>query len=445
MVSFICDACGNTVKKTRVEKHYSVECRNCSVLSCLDCGIDFPGDSYLKHTSCVTEAEKYQGHLYQAKDKENKGETKQKEWLKNVHGITSNTNDPKIKGLLKRLSAYSNIPRKRKKFDNFCRNSVNVHDTKTLDKLWDLFNSTNTSNEESSTINENTQECKEISTSETSNGNDTVEEINGSDCKSDMDTLPTTTKKKKRKKLDDKKDIENGDVTNVVNGNDNTNEDDESITKIKKKKKKHVINEDTECNGKAINDTNQDEVENGEETNTETNMKSKKKKRKRKQENIEGEIEDGNEMEPQPPKKSKKSKKKKDLIDEIQSANNISEVTENKQENKKKKKKTGKKHKLNEEAIEQETEVDKENNEEDSETAPQGRFNWHKTIKTVLKESEDHELSLKKLRKKVLNAYEEHGIDHRAPTINESRALFDKKLKSYPKVKILKDVVKLVK
>ena len=81
MVSFICDACGNTVKKNQVEKHYQTACRNCSVLSCIDCGVDFPGDAYISHTSCISEAEKYQGHLYQPKDKENKGEAKQKQWI----------------------------------------------------------------------------------------------------------------------------------------------------------------------------------------------------------------------------------------------------------------------------------------------------------------------------------------------------------------------------
>eukprot|EP00493_Phyllostaurus_siculus_P000371 UN00373 len=93
----------------------------------------------VSHTSCVTEAEKYQGHLYQAKDKENKGETKQKEWLRSVQGTSSQTADPKLRNLPKKLTAYSNIPRKKKKFDNFCKNSVNVYDAKTLDQLWDLF------------------------------------------------------------------------------------------------------------------------------------------------------------------------------------------------------------------------------------------------------------------------------------------------------------------
>jgi hypothetical protein len=81
MVNFICDACGQTIKKQKVEKHYQTECRNCNVLSCIDCGKDFPGDSYASHTSCISEAEKYQGKLYKGKDKANKGERKQQEWL----------------------------------------------------------------------------------------------------------------------------------------------------------------------------------------------------------------------------------------------------------------------------------------------------------------------------------------------------------------------------
>ena len=88
MVNFICDACGQTIKKQKVEKHYQTECRNCSVLSCIDCGKDFPGDSYASHTSCISEAEKYQGKLYKGKDKANKGERKQQEWLE-VRFITT--------------------------------------------------------------------------------------------------------------------------------------------------------------------------------------------------------------------------------------------------------------------------------------------------------------------------------------------------------------------
>ncbi|KAJ7372343.1 hypothetical protein OS493_019788 [Desmophyllum pertusum] len=139
MVSFICNACGQTVRKTQVEKHYQNDCRSCDALSCIDCGKDFHGDEYVAHTSCITEAEKYQGKLYKPKEKQNKGEHKQQEWLKQVREATSNTADPRLTVLLERISEYSNIPRKKAKFQNFCKNSVNVRDISTLDKLWEIF------------------------------------------------------------------------------------------------------------------------------------------------------------------------------------------------------------------------------------------------------------------------------------------------------------------
>ena len=88
MVSFICNVCGQTVRKAQVERHYQNDCRNCEVLSCIDCGRDFHGDEYTSHTSCITEAEKYQGKLYKPKDRQNKGEHKQQEWLKVIKRMT---------------------------------------------------------------------------------------------------------------------------------------------------------------------------------------------------------------------------------------------------------------------------------------------------------------------------------------------------------------------
>jgi len=388
MVSFICDACGNTVKKTQVEKHYTTVCRNCSVLSCLDCGVDFPGDAYLAHTSCVTEAEKYQGHLYQAKDKENKGETKQKEWLKSVQGTSSQTTDPKLRNLLKKLSAYSNIPRKKKKFDNFCKNSVNVYDAKTLDQLWDLFTGGN------DTGKDNPAETKESETSSVSSStdckeNDTTEE---SSAVEDETSIPNgdveSPKKKKKKKTNVDSMIEE-----IVS---ESTEKKETVTKKKKKKKTKVM----ECNGEA-------ETENTVEEDTNPDLKKKKKK-----------------------------KHASELVVTVNGDQNVE-------------RKLGKKSKLIE-ANEIECNPNKklkpacENAGEDA-IAPTERFQWHKTIKHILREQENGELSLKKLQKKVLSAYHAHGLDHRASTESEAIALCDKKIKSYPKAKILKDRVKLVK
>lgn len=81
MVFFTCNACGSSLKKNQVEKHYQNECRNCEVLSCIDCGQDFYGDEYMTHTKCISEAEKYQGKLYKKEESTGKGEKKQQEWL----------------------------------------------------------------------------------------------------------------------------------------------------------------------------------------------------------------------------------------------------------------------------------------------------------------------------------------------------------------------------
>lgn len=88
MVVFICNACGNSIKKNKVEKHYQTECPDCSVLSCIDCGKDFVGDAYQQHTSCVTEAEKYQGKLFKESDrgKPSKGEQRQQDWTQVMCG-----------------------------------------------------------------------------------------------------------------------------------------------------------------------------------------------------------------------------------------------------------------------------------------------------------------------------------------------------------------------
>lgn len=82
MVFFTCNACGQSIKKNRVEKHWKSECPRCEVLSCMDCGKDFYGEEYAAHTSCVSEAEKYQGELFKGdKGGSSKGEKKQQEWL----------------------------------------------------------------------------------------------------------------------------------------------------------------------------------------------------------------------------------------------------------------------------------------------------------------------------------------------------------------------------
>ena len=60
-----------------------------------------PLSSLLAPHSCITEAQKYQGHLYQAKEKTNKGEAKQQQWLEAVGSL--HTDKPKLKQYLQQV------------------------------------------------------------------------------------------------------------------------------------------------------------------------------------------------------------------------------------------------------------------------------------------------------------------------------------------------------
>ncbi|KAF2185141.1 hypothetical protein K469DRAFT_577686 [Zopfia rhizophila CBS 207.26] len=65
MVSFSCENCGDVLTKKKLDGHRN-QCRGAS-FTCLDCMVHFQGVEYRAHTSCITEDQKYQGHLYKEK------------------------------------------------------------------------------------------------------------------------------------------------------------------------------------------------------------------------------------------------------------------------------------------------------------------------------------------------------------------------------------------
>ncbi|KAF2157211.1 hypothetical protein K461DRAFT_273357 [Myriangium duriaei CBS 260.36] len=73
MVSFQCESCGDVFTKGKLDKHRG-QCRGAS-FTCLDCMVHFQGTSYKSHTSCMSEAQKYEGNLY--KEKGQKGKSQQ--------------------------------------------------------------------------------------------------------------------------------------------------------------------------------------------------------------------------------------------------------------------------------------------------------------------------------------------------------------------------------
>lgn len=117
----------------------SGRCRSASV-SCIDCSKDFWGNEYDKHTSCISEAEKYSGKNFVPKANANKGQVKQDEWLaqveKAIDAVKTNSN---LRGILERMKNYPNIPRKEKAFKNFLRNSCAVWKEDVCTEVWNLI------------------------------------------------------------------------------------------------------------------------------------------------------------------------------------------------------------------------------------------------------------------------------------------------------------------
>ncbi|KAJ5817521.1 Zinc finger C2H2 LYAR-type [Penicillium robsamsonii] len=78
MVSFSCEACGDVLTKKKLDPHRG-QCRGAS-FTCIDCMVHFYGTEYRAHTSCMSEAQKYQGALYKEKpQKGKKGQNNQKQ------------------------------------------------------------------------------------------------------------------------------------------------------------------------------------------------------------------------------------------------------------------------------------------------------------------------------------------------------------------------------
>ena len=62
MVSFSCEVCNDTVLKKKLDAHKQ-RC-NGAYFTCIDCSVTFNGTDYRGHTSCISEAQKYEKGMY---------------------------------------------------------------------------------------------------------------------------------------------------------------------------------------------------------------------------------------------------------------------------------------------------------------------------------------------------------------------------------------------
>uniref|UniRef100_A0A183C730 C2H2-type domain-containing protein n=1 Tax=Globodera pallida TaxID=36090 RepID=A0A183C730_GLOPA len=132
MVFFICDECGETMKKKQVLQH-NHRCHT-TRYSCMDCQTVFDRDSYQTHVKCITEDQKYGGvnHV----PKVNKGELKQDAWVVQVRAAIRRVTDPRLKILLREVQKRDNIPRKEGKFINFLQNSLRIRNRALCVEAW---------------------------------------------------------------------------------------------------------------------------------------------------------------------------------------------------------------------------------------------------------------------------------------------------------------------
>ncbi|XP_025752553.1 cell growth-regulating nucleolar protein isoform X1 [Manacus vitellinus] len=382
MVVFTCNACGEAVKKAQVEKHVNI-CRNCQCLSCMDCGKDFWGDDYKEHVKCISEDQKYGGKGFEAKT--NKGDAKQQEWIQKIHEVMKKPNiSPKVRNILEQMRAFDNIPRKKVKFQNWIKNSLRITDSTLQDQVWDVFSEATRkiSNEKEQDTPQRKEEHQSAETEEK-----TVAEENG-----------ITDDKVEKKK--------------------NKRERKEERQKNKKKEKKDLKLE------------NQSEVK-------------KSKKSKKGKESVENEFEtngNGHQSEVEEETKVKKRKHKREF--ETNGNGHQSEVEE---ETKVKKRKHKHVEAPEEPPIKtKKTKTENTNDNKESVGTNKGKFNWSGTIKAVLRQAPDNEISIKRLRKKVIAQFYAVAAEQ-YKSEEEILVTFNKKVNNNPKFKVRKDKVKLVK
>lgn len=284
MVFYTCSGCGESLKKNKVENH-CYQCRGCEYLTCIDCNTDFYGDDYRKHTSCITENEKYSAKGTEFKA--NKGDVKQQQWLQNVESVMSSGKNlsKKARDLIDNLKNYDNIPRKRAKFLNFVRNSLRIYDNSLGEEVWEALSSAN-SKPVTKTATDNVSVAEENGSTDQLSSNCEVEPIKSS--KTDK-----KAKKKRKNKLEDNNHEAVTDNSNVLQTT--PTEDSQSGKKTKKlKKKKKVEKEELRTNDS--------------EHDCKTEVAAKKKSKKRKKDLQENLVANKTDTDDAPKKKKKKLK-----------------------------------------------------------------------------------------------------------------------------------------
>ncbi|XP_003739121.1 cell growth-regulating nucleolar protein [Galendromus occidentalis] len=138
MVVFSCDACGESLRKKDVQKHYQFNCRRCESLTCVDCKKQFWGDEYNAHTQCVTDEDFKYGLV--GEHKCDKGQKKQDLWISNIDDLLADRGtDKRFTPVFIEMRKFENVPRKKKPFLNWSKCTMKRFPYKVVEEAFDLL------------------------------------------------------------------------------------------------------------------------------------------------------------------------------------------------------------------------------------------------------------------------------------------------------------------
>ncbi|CAB5358611.1 unnamed protein product [Rhizophagus irregularis] len=213
MVSFSCDSCADIVRKPKTQQHLS-RCPNAQ-FTCIDCNTTFHGNNFIRHTSCISEAEKYQKSLYKV-HKKGKQDTPNKQKRQKVD-MPSNINNQSLEGeqsdtfnnsKILKSSEQDQIP------DIVTGNNKNHNQESSFKKKKKNKNKKNQQQDDQPNGNKisikEEMKIKIDIAAKVSNGYNNEAEILNTNIKQEDNTIVANSRKKKKKKS-----------INNINGNDN--------------------------------------------------------------------------------------------------------------------------------------------------------------------------------------------------------------------------------
>lgn len=251
MVFFVCESCNETLKRNQVEKHRCFH--RGKGMTCVDCSVCFYGQDYIAHSTCVSEAEKYEKGLYKKKEAK---KTPQDLWIEALNSAVENLHSApeNIQSYLTRLGTLGNVPRNKNKFVNFIKNSMKVYSDAIIESIWKYLESSakkqqvvvESRREETSGI--NTTACDEEK--RVGDEDKPLEERKKKKMEKDMEALVTKdeedvfddnvkeVKKKSKRSKKSRQHEEDDSVMSNAEEEDHETEKDKKEKKSKKKKRK---------------------------------------------------------------------------------------------------------------------------------------------------------------------------------------------------------------